>query len=301
MGVKMRTKYTNEDIEFLKIYYPIGDWNTIFTRFPQLTKEQIYNVCHKRGISANYYERDKQLKADYYKSMIKNRSKWTDSEVEILINNYENIPIVDLMKLLPERTYNAITLKAKKLSLTSYVRQQQLYSDEDIEYVKSNWKHTSDKEMALVLHRTSRAIKAIRNELGLFRQDVEKVHYENLVKFFRGQIYQWKKCSMENCNYQCVLTGSKTFVIHHVISFNIIVRNFISEYNVTLKDNFTDYTMEELNNLSETFVEYHSTYPLGICVDKSLHMAFHKMYGDINDEHQWNIFVQKFKEGKILH
>lgn len=26
----MRMKYTDEDIEFLKKYYPIGDWDTIF-------------------------------------------------------------------------------------------------------------------------------------------------------------------------------------------------------------------------------------------------------------------------------
>lgn len=297
----MRTKYTNEDIDFLKIYYPTGDWDAIFTRFPQLTKEQIYNVCHKRGISANYYKRDKQLKAEYYNLMVENRSKWTNCEIEILINNYENMPIVDLMKLLPERTYNAITLKAKKLSLISYSRRQQLYSDDAIEYIKNNWKCTSDEEMALLLHRTSRAIKAVRNGLGLFRQDMERLHYEDLVKFFRGRIHKWKKCSMENCNYQCVLTGSKTFAIHHIISFNIIVRNFISEYDIVLKDNFCDYTMDELDKLSQLFIKYHDTYPLGVCIDKDLHKTFHKMYGDINDEEQWNTFIRKFKEGKILH
>ena len=67
----MRTKYTDEDIEFLRKYYPIGDWDSIFTRFPNLTKDQIYNVCHKRGISANYYDRDKLLKSEYYKNMVK--------------------------------------------------------------------------------------------------------------------------------------------------------------------------------------------------------------------------------------
>lgn len=297
----MRMKYTEEDIEFLRKHYPIGDWDSIFKRFPNLDKEKIYNVCHKRGISANYYERDKQLKSEYYKIMAVNRSKWTNREVEILKNNYENMSIVDLMKLLPERTYNAITLKAKKLSLISYVIQQQLYSNDDIEYIKNNWKCMSDEEMALLLHRTSRAIKAVRNELGLFRQDMEKLHYEDLVKFFRWRIYQWKKRSIENCNYQCILTGSKNFEIHHIVSFNIIVRNFISEYDIILKDHFIDYTMDELENLSKKFVEYHDIYPLGVCIDKKIHMIFHKMYGDINDQQQWENFVQKFNEGKILH
>lgn len=297
----MRTKYTEEDIEFLRKYYPIGDWNSIFKRFPNLTKDQIYNVCHKRGISANYYGRDKQQKTEYYQLMVANRTKWTETEVEILKNNYENIPVTDIMKLLPTRTYDAIVLKAKKLSLTSYIRRQQLYSNDEIDYIKNNWKNTSDQEMALFLHRTARAIKAMRNELGLFRQDMERLHYEDLVKFFRGRICQWKKNSMKNCNYQCVLTGSKTFAIHHIVSFNIIVRNFISEYNITLKDNFGDYTMDELDNLSNLFIKYHDIYPLGVCIDKDLHIEFHKMYGDTNDEEQWSTFVQKFKEGKILH
>lgn len=297
----MRTKYTNDDIEFLKEYYPIGDWDTIFKRFPNLTKEQIYNVCHKRGISANYYERNKKLKSEYYQLMVKNRIKWTESDVKILKENYETMPVLDIMKLLPNRTYNSIILKANKLKLNSYIRSQQLYSSQDVDFIKNNWLSMSDEEMAQFLDRTFRAIKAMRCSLGLFRQDTEKSHYESINKFFRGRIYQWKKESMESCNYQCVLTGSKDFVIHHIISFNIIVRNFIDKYDVLLKDNFDDYTNEELEDLSQLFVEYHNTYPLGVCIDKIFHTEFHKMYGDINNQEQWDIFIKKFNEREILH
>lgn len=297
----MRMKYTEEDIEFLKKYYPIGDWDAIFTRFPTLDKEKIYNVCHKRGISANYYERDKSLKSECYKLMVKNRKQWTNSEIEVLKNNYSSMPIADIMILLPERTYDSIAEKAKKLSLKSYVRQQQLYSQDDIEFIKDNWRTMSDEEMALSLSRTRRAIKALRNNIGLFRQDIEKCHYEDLAKFFRGQIYQWKKSSMEACNFQCVLTGSKDFAIHHIVSFNTIVKDFLSEHNVVLKDSFEDYTANELSQLSELFVDFHNKYPLGVCIEKSLHMLFHKMYGDINDKEQWEIFARKFNERKILH
>lgn len=297
----MRNKYTDEDIEFLKKYYPIGDWNSIFDRFPNLNKDQIYNVCHKRGISANYYNRDISLKSEYYTNMIKNRSKWSDDEVEILKNNYSVIPITDIMKLLPNRTYDSIVLKARKLSLVSYVRQQQLYSDDDINFIESNWELMSDEEMATILNRTRRAIKAMRCEIGLFRQDKESNHYKNLNKFLRGQISQWKKRSAEECNFQCVLTGSKNFDIHHIISFNTILKNFMQEYNVILKENFEDYTNEELYNISTSFLEYHNQYPVGVCIEKSLHMKFHQMYGDINNYEQWNMFVDKFNKGEILH
>ena len=250
----MRTKYTDEDIEFLRKYYPIGDWDTIFTRFPNSNKDKIYNVCCKRGISANYYDRDKNLKSEYYKNMVNNRSKWCDHEVEILRNNYSVMPVVDIMKLLPKRTYNSIILKANKLSLVSYIRQQQLYSDDDVVFIESNWKIMSVEEIAIALNRTKRAIKAVRNNIGLFRQNKEKTHYENLTKFFRGQIHQWKNLSLEKCNYQCILTGSKDFAIHHIISFNIIVKKFISECDMLLKDNFEDYTINELNEISQKSV-----------------------------------------------
>ena len=297
----MRFKYTDEDVEFLKKYYPIGDWDSIFARFPNLTKDQIYHVCHKRGISANYYGRDKLLKSECYKNMVKNRSKWSDTEIEILKNNYSIMPIASIMKLLPNRTYDSIVLKAKKLSLVSYTRQQQLYSNDDIAFIKLNWQYMSDEEMAIALNRTRRAIKAVRGAIGLFRQDKEKNHYENLNKFLRGQIHQWKKQSAEECNFQCVLTGSKNFAVHHIISFNIIFKNFISECEIKLKDNFEDYTVDELNNIANVFLEYHNRYPLGVCVEKNLHMKFHQMYGDINNEEQWNIFVEKFNKGEILH
>ena len=294
-------KYTDEDIEFLRKYYPIGDWNTIFARFPNLDKEKIYNVCHKRGISANYYERDKALKTEYYKNMVNNRKIWSSNEINILKNNYSLIPMADIMKLLPGRTYNAIVEKAKKISLISYTRQQQLYSDDDIIFIESNWKYMSDEEIALKLNRTKRAIKAVRNNIGLFRQDKEKSHYENLSKFLRGQINEWKKKSIEECDFKCILTGSKDFDIHHIISFNIIIKNFILECDIVLKDCFEDYTLDELNNISSMFVKYHNKYPTGVCIEKKLHIEFHKMYGDINNEEQWNIFVNKFNKGEILH
>lgn len=296
---KMRTKYTDEDLDFLRKYYPLGDWNRIFERFPNLDKEKIYNVCHKRGISSNYNTRDKSFKSEIYKHSIENRKKWNDNEIKILKNNYSIMTVSDVMKLLPGRTYNSIVAQASKLSLRSYVKQRQLYTDEDISYIKSNWKHESDEEMAIALNRTRRAIKSVRNNIGLFRQDREKNHYESLTKFLRGQISQWKSESIKKCNFKCVLTGSKDFAIHHIISFNIIIKNFISEHDIILKDNFEDYTANELNEIAEMFIKYHNNYPLGVCVEKNLHMKFHQMYGDINSEEQWNTFVDKFNKGEI--
>ena len=40
----INNKYSNDDIEFLKIYYPLGDWDSIFKRFPTATKQNIFHL-----------------------------------------------------------------------------------------------------------------------------------------------------------------------------------------------------------------------------------------------------------------
>lgn len=43
-------KYTEEDVEFLKEHYPNKDWDLIFERFPNSTKDKIKTKCYKLGI-----------------------------------------------------------------------------------------------------------------------------------------------------------------------------------------------------------------------------------------------------------
>ena len=47
---------------------------------------------------------------------------WNDREVKILKNNYSKMYVEDLMALLPNRTLNAIFLKANKLGLKREMR-----------------------------------------------------------------------------------------------------------------------------------------------------------------------------------
>ena len=86
----------------------------------------------------------------------------------------------------------------------------------------------SDDEIAKKIGKTSRGVMEQRNMIGLFRIRKDYSKYENIAKFFRGHIQNWKVNSMKNCNYRCILTGSKDFAIHHIISFNIILENVFS-------------------------------------------------------------------------
>ena len=54
----MNNKYTKEDIEIIKKYYPIGDWDTLFKHFPNSNKVAIKGYANKHGI---YRKIDNQL------------------------------------------------------------------------------------------------------------------------------------------------------------------------------------------------------------------------------------------------
>lgn len=290
-----RYRYTNDDIEFLKINYPNGNWDKIFERFPFTTKNKIYSVCNKHGIKSDY---------DRTKSIANLRSKrWTPDEDDILQNYYNKISIREIMSLLPSRSYDSIVQRASRLGIPSLFKEQQLYSAQEVDYIKNNWKTKSDWQLSIELSRTARSIKWMRSNLGLFRQDPDRdLSYDDLNKYLRGNIYDWKIKSMESCNYQCILTGSKDFAIHHLYNFQYILETFLSTHDFHIFEDINKYSKEELNGLLETFVDYHNTFPLGVCVSKELHKLFHHCYGkSFNTPEQWNEFTRNYKKGKYNH
>lgn len=288
----MRYTYTEEDIEFLKVNYPLGNWDEIFLRFPQLTKNCIHKKCHRMGI--------KFIGTQYRKISIHNKkSKWTDKEDEILKENYSSLPIEEVTALLPNRTLNAIRQRARNLNLVSYTKLNDLWKDYEISYIMNNWSLIPDKIMADKLNRTFRAVKAKREELGFFRRDMERTSYPTLSKYLRGQNQKWKKDSMKNCNYKCVITGSKNFEIHHLYSVSNIIDDIFNKYNEYQDKDFSEYTENDLSFILQKFIEEQSKYPLGECVDKKIHVLFHSLYGQYyNTPEQWYKFKEDYIKGE---
>ena len=107
---------------------------------------------------------------------------------------------------------------------------------------------------------------------------------------------------MELCNYQCILTGSKNYSIHHLYSFNKIFEEtmqVIEKSGMKLSNKIEDYTKEQLDYILNVFLEVHNKYPYGICVRNDIHDLFHEIYGSgSNTENQWNIFVNNLQSGK---
>lgn len=288
----MRHKYTKEDIDFLKIYYPIGDWDRIFERFPDVSKQSIFSKMSKLKIPYN----NKVFKDnENYKNK---KKKWTEEEVEIIKNNYSNYDIDYVQSLLPNRSKNAIILMANKIGVLSYNKTNAIWTAEEEKYIIDNWELEPDKVMAIKLNRTFRSVKWRREELGLYRRDMNSNTYTNLAKYLRGQNQKWKNDSMKNCNYQCVLTGSKNFEIHHLYGVSNIIEDMFTDNEDLRKENLSDYTEEELSFILDKFLKIQSGYPLGECIDKKLHILFHSLYGQYyNTPEQWNRFKDDYLKG----
>lgn len=325
LGIYKYTTYrfTDDDIEFLREYYPKGDWDFIMKHFPQSTKQNIMSKTSKLGIKMTienewtdeelgilrkYYSENPKFAAELipnhtYKAIVtkakrlglKSREFWSETENDLMRKYYTIMPVDDVLKYFPNRTRTSIITHAIHLNLQSY--DYNPWTEKEDKYILSHWETESDMIMCKNLGRTYKATQARRLFLGLLHFNKDGSGYEGLSKFLRGHIQTWKSESMKKCNYQCILTGSKDFEIHHMYGFANILNETIEEYNIELKD-YHEYTQEELNDILEKFLNIHDRYPLGVCVRKDIHTLYHSIYSKcVNNEEQWNQFVIDFKNG----
>ena len=255
-------RFTAEDIQFLKDYYPYGDWDFIMKHFPNSTKQSIMTKASKLGIKMinehtwtedevnvikKYYTTDIRkvesllsnrtpdtIRCKAQKLGIKNREFWSDEENELLTKIYSKLSIDNVQLYFPNRTRNSIIKHAILLNLKSF--DYNPWTQEEDNYILSHWKTEADMIMCKKLGRTYKATQARRLSLGLLHFNKDGSGYEGLTKYLRGHLQTWKNESMKNCNYQCVLTGSKDFAIHHKYGFDNIVNETIEEYNIEIKD-----------------------------------------------------------------
>lgn len=121
----------------------------------------------------------------------------------------------------------------------------------------------------------------------------------SLNAYLREFIKEWKKKSMENCNYKCVITGDKFDVIHHLYSFNKILQEILIELNMPIYSTINEYTTEELELLQIKIEQKHKEYPLGVCLSKNIHNLYHRLYGDDNTPEQFEEFKDRYNNGEF--
>jgi len=118
--------------------------------------------------------------------------------------------------------------------------------------------------------------------------------------FLQKQIVDWKKSSTKNCNYKCVISGNRFDVVHHLHSFNAIIKEAINNLGFETYETIGEYNEEDLFDLADEVVVLHEFYGNGVCLRKDIHLEFHRIYlcGN-NTPEQFEDFKQKIAAGEI--
>lgn len=321
--------FTKDDIEFLKEYYPIGDWTSIYQRFPNITKQSIHGKMNSLNIHQQRYywtKEDEKILQDKYSEMyghvkefvdlfdgkytygaitskarkmgLRTRELWSEKELKILKSKYEQCTLNEIMVYLPNRSRTTIITKARSLGLSNRLILETNFSESDKNFISTNYSHMTDKEIGEILGRSFTAINNYRYRNGLVKI-YEKSSYNDLSEYVRRNNSEWKIQSMIHCGYKCALTGNRFDDIHHIYGLNLILNETLYELDIKVKENIDDYTSGELKDVLAMFRIKQSEYPLGVCLSKNVHLIFHNIYGyGNNTQEQWDEFVRNFKEGK---
>lgn len=121
LGIYKPTKhrFTKDEIEFIREHYPKGELDVVLERIPSLTKSRLATLCHRHGISADYY----------------NDTKWSESDLKIVEKYYYTHTLDEIREMIDDRhTNDAIQTKALRRFGHSKDR---AWSDDEIDILKT--------------------------------------------------------------------------------------------------------------------------------------------------------------------
>lgn len=109
----------------------------------------------------------------------------------------------------------------------------------------------------------------------------------------RQALQYWRTSSLELFDYACEVTGERggKLVIHHLVPQHVIRNAVLDEYGKGTKR--SDYTEEELADLTEAYVLKHYEQPIAAVITEDIHRLYHSIYG-----HKKNNTIQNFYEFK---
>lgn len=124
---------------------------------------------------------------DYYRIKKVSNKKWSDSDMEFLKKNFQNLSTDDIARILG-RSKNSINTYRHRWGLKLNLDR---FSDEEQTFIKSNYKRISDKELAQRLGETPNAVYYFRLKEDLKKSqawDADKVIKEILRLFSKGAL-----------------------------------------------------------------------------------------------------------------
>lgn len=313
-------RWTNEEIEYLKENYMTTDWNDILINIPNHNKQNIISKASQLKLKREiYYWNDDDiriLKSGYKDKLstneiqkklnnkfsieaistkasklgLKNKEKWSNEEVNILIDNYSKLDMIDICHLLPNRSRDSIIAYANKLNL----KHKTFWSKKELDFLILNHKLMSDEEIGNYLDRTKDAVRGKRFIEKLYHP-ITPATYNYLSEFIRKRNKKWKLQSARNCSFKCVITGKRFQHIHHLYGMNMILNETLEDLKFTPNVTIKELSDKDLNTILSHFYDVQSKYPLGICLTKEIHKQFHDEYGyGDNTPEQFQEFLNKY-------
>jgi len=263
--------WSKEDEElFIKVYPHFTNEELIELYFKKETSKSLTDKAYKMGKINKTYE----------------TSKRADKQQGLKLageNNY------NFGKHLSEETRNKISLSRKGK-----------YIGENNPLYGIKW-DLNDKRRKLVSERKKgiwsgdknpRHINPLSGELnGRWQGGIKQLYYD-----LRDHLQEWKKSSMEECNYKCVLTFGEFDNIHHLYNFKNIVYEIFEKLNLPIHQTIGEYSEDDRNDIYKLLNELHIFYGNGKCICKPFHKLFHDTYGYTkNTSEQFYEFEKRYK------
>jgi len=217
---------------------------------------------------------------------------WNKDEIDTIINNYSNMTNAEIKNTyFPNLTNEKIMSKGNNLNL---YKSKETLNRMFVELGKM----TADRLLLLDKWKGEDNPQYDSQRFGNLNPNY-KGGISALSQELRRNIKQWKLDSMENANYKCFLSSGRFDDIHHLYSFESIVKDTLNETNLPIYENISLYTQEELQQLIDKCLEIHYRHPLGICMQKKYHIQFHVEFGyGSNTEEQFYDFLDNYYNGK---
>lgn len=121
-----------------------------------------------------------------------------------------------------------------------------------------------------------------------------------VIESFRKSIKEWKHLVLKRDGFKCVLTNSnKDLVIHHLKSFNTIVKESSEITGIPVLRKVSDYeNINDFYTLRDEVINSHSII-LGITLNREVHNLFHSIYGKGNNTiEQFNEFQSCYQNNE---
>ncbi len=177
----IKRKWSVEEIELLKKEYSTKTIKQLIEIFPDRLENAIIKKAKRLGL--------KKLKIDNV------WEKWSDDENEILKKYYPITKNSEMCKYLPNRSCESIISRANNMNITKEYKYS--WSDDEIIFLKQNYKKYKIKELSYFLKKSSNAIKPMLKKLGLSKQKERiDLSYENCIstaKLFKSKTLLRKK------------------------------------------------------------------------------------------------------------